>query len=178
MTDTPFSSPFGQPTAPVFDRDAAFDPMSALRDIHLPDPVGWWPLAPGWWMLAGLMVVLAAIAALLEWRRRQTLAYQAARALDAIARDRDRFADARAVAAEAALLMRRVLVTREGRPQAAALTGPDWRRLLGEGKGAMPEQVHAFLADAPYLPPGLPDADSVDRALVVRSVRRWLRSNA
>ncbi len=20
-----------------------------LRDLHLPDAVGWWPLAPGWW---------------------------------------------------------------------------------------------------------------------------------
>ena len=22
-----------------------------LRDIHLPEAVGWWPLAPGWWIL-------------------------------------------------------------------------------------------------------------------------------
>lgn len=178
MTDTPISSPFGQPTAPVFDRDAPFDPMAALRDIHLPDPVGWWPPAPGWWMLAGLLVLLAAVAGVLEWRRRQTLAYQAARALDAIARDHKRYADARAVAAEATLLMRRVLVTRAGKPQAAALTGADWQRVLGDGKAGLPEEVRAFVAQAPYLPPGLPDADRVDRALVVKSVHRWLRNNA
>ena len=21
-----------------------------LRDLHLPDAISWWPLAPGWWL--------------------------------------------------------------------------------------------------------------------------------
>ena len=34
------------------------DPASLpLRDIHLPDPVSWWPLAPGWWALLLLLVI-------------------------------------------------------------------------------------------------------------------------
>ncbi len=31
----------------------------ALRDIHLPDSILWWPLAPGWWMLIVLVVIVA-----------------------------------------------------------------------------------------------------------------------
>ncbi|VAW98600.1 hypothetical protein MNBD_GAMMA22-1579 [hydrothermal vent metagenome] len=31
----------------------------ALRDIHLPDSILWWPLAPGWWIVAVLIVILA-----------------------------------------------------------------------------------------------------------------------
>ena len=34
----------------------AQDPLSQLRDIHLPDPVSWWPPAPGWWILAVIVV--------------------------------------------------------------------------------------------------------------------------
>lgn len=32
------------------------DPLSQLRDIHLPDPISWWPPAPGWWILAVIVV--------------------------------------------------------------------------------------------------------------------------
>ncbi|MDC0000311.1 DUF4381 domain-containing protein [Porticoccaceae bacterium] len=31
------------------------DPLAQLRDIHLPETVSWWPLAPGWWVLIILL---------------------------------------------------------------------------------------------------------------------------
>ncbi len=33
------------------------DPLSQLADIHLPEAVGIWPLAPGWWILIILLIV-------------------------------------------------------------------------------------------------------------------------
>jgi hypothetical protein len=29
-----------------------------LRDVHSPDPIGWWPLAVGWWILIGLLIAV------------------------------------------------------------------------------------------------------------------------
>lgn len=166
------------PAAPAFDPQAPYDPLATLRDIHLPAPVGFWPLAPGWWMLMGMVLLLGLVAAIIEWRRRQTLGYQAACALRAIDRDTVGHRDARAVAAAATLLMRRVLVSKAGRPDAAALVGADWRQALGAGMAGVPDEVVAFIAEAPYLPPDLPDADRVERAVVVASVRRWIRGRA
>lgn len=35
------------------------DPLSQLADIHLPEPIGFWPPAPGWWVLLVLLIVVA-----------------------------------------------------------------------------------------------------------------------
>ena len=41
------------------------DPLSQLRDIHLPEPVSWWPPAPGWWILA--IIILAILFFSIRW---------------------------------------------------------------------------------------------------------------
>jgi len=46
--------------------DAA-DPLAQLRDIHLPEAIGWWPPALGWWLLLALLVIL--IVAGIYWLR-------------------------------------------------------------------------------------------------------------
>lgn len=153
------------------------DPLAGLRDIHLPGPVPFWPPAPGWFILAGLVLAVAMVAACLEWRRRQTLAYQAQQELKAIARDGLRYPEARDVAAAAALLMRRIVLTRSGAP-AAAVTGESWRRLLGAGKAGLPGPVADLVALAPYLPSGAATDPAIGRAAVAAAVRRWIRGNA
>ncbi len=181
-TDPPQPAAPWQGAAPI-DPQAApstappVDPLAELRDIHLPAPVSFWPPAPGWWIVAGLVVLALLGLAYLEWRRRQTLAYRAARDLEAIDRDRARYADSRAVAAAAAVLMRRIVLTRSGRPETAALTGEAWQSFLRTGKGALPADIGAFLAMAPYLPPTAPAA-AMDRAALVAAVRTWIRANA
>ena len=33
------------------------DPLKDLRDLHMPDPISWWPPAFGWWMVMGLLII-------------------------------------------------------------------------------------------------------------------------
>jgi len=48
------------------------DPLAGLRDIHLPEAIGWWPPAIGWWLvLASMMLLIGAIYCWLRWRKIQ-----------------------------------------------------------------------------------------------------------
>lgn len=101
-----------------------------LRDIHLPQPPGWWPPAPGWWLLAALVLAVAAIIAILLWRRirrrralRRLFDEGVAAAADGPAR----------VAAISELLRR---ATREHDPAAAALQGGEWLAFLDRDAAA------------------------------------------
>jgi len=53
---------------PVTNSPAA-NPLDQLRDIHLPEPISWWPPAPGWWFLALCGAVLLGWLATLLYRR-------------------------------------------------------------------------------------------------------------
>ena len=52
MANTPPSTLNPQAQAP--------NPLDQLRDIHLPEPISWWPPAPGWWLLALVACALLA----------------------------------------------------------------------------------------------------------------------
>ena len=41
----------------------ALNPQAlTLRDIHLPEPISWWPIAPGWWIIiASLFLFIVVI---------------------------------------------------------------------------------------------------------------------
>jgi len=51
------------------------NPLDQLKDIHLPEAIGFWPPALGWWLLAVLLIVLLA-AGFLFYKHWQKGAYR------------------------------------------------------------------------------------------------------
>ena len=111
-----------------------------IRDLHLPQAIGWWPLAPGWWVLIAL--AFAGICYLLylayrKWR------WNAARrvALKELARVRGEYAsgmDAVTLAIELSELLRRTMLAYAPRDEVARLTGQSWLQWLDQGLGDQP----------------------------------------
>ena len=45
------------------------DPLSQLRDIHLPQTGGFWPPTPGWWVLLAMVIAVAILVFVLTRRK-------------------------------------------------------------------------------------------------------------
>jgi hypothetical protein len=130
------------------------DPLAALRDWHLPEPVPWWPPAPGWWLVAGLALLLGSLALFRWWVRwRRTAPARAALAeLKALRALLVPGVDDRRFAARVAALLRRLALARYPRPQVAGLAGRHWLEFLdrtGEA-GAFTRGPGRLLAEIPY----------------------------
>ncbi len=109
------------------------DPLAQLRDIHLPEPIGWWPPAPGWLVVAFLSLALVGwVGYRLLLSLRNNRYRRAAR--KELARLRHH-PDPGAVLPQVAMLLRRVAIQSFGRREVAALTGRRWLEFLDQTGG-------------------------------------------
>lgn len=146
-----------------------------LKDIHLPDPVSWWPPAPGWWLLPVLLALLAWLVVLLAGvgrrrRARRRLRDQALGELQRIERHLDDTGDLARALEHTSVLLRRVALTVYPDHGVAGRVGADWTEWLRRtGPEDIDPAVLDALARAPYRPdPGVPGPDALATA------RRWI----
>lgn len=52
------------------------DPLANLRDIHLPEAISWWPLAPGWWVVIILLCAVTGYLCARLFKRHQRRLYR------------------------------------------------------------------------------------------------------
>lgn len=139
------------------------DPLSQLKDIHLPGPVSFWPPAPGWWILLLILVVALAfiyrkgIAALIRRRKLARVLAELERSYETF-REQSLIEEKRNNAgleflAEVNVLLKRVAQVRIPRSGAASLSGGEWLRFLDRQDG-----ITAFSQG-----PGTPLADAIYR---------------
>ena len=150
-------------------------PELPLRDIHLPEPVSWWPLAPGWWLCIALLVVVGA--ALAWWwhgmplRRLRRAARAELTAIEhAYRRDGDRHACAQALSR----LLRRLALLGED-AEAAHGHGDALQAVLNRlGKTPLPADVIALTRSAPYSPSAAAAIDAERYHEATRQLGQWL----
>lgn len=149
-----------------------------LRDLHLPEPVGWWPLAPGWWILLLLVTALLAYGLLLAyWRWRHNAARR--HALRELARYEADYLQHRnpvLLGKQLSQLLRRGMLAYAPRDEVAGLTGDAWLDWLDRG---MPlPYFHTAggksLLQLPYRNPQ-DDCSDIDVDAMLSAVRMRLR---
>lgn len=161
----------------------AEDPLSQLRDIHLPDPVSFWPPAPGWWFLLFLILVglvflcRHAIAAMI---RRRKLEY-VLRELDAAfstynlqaSVDSRRNQAGLEFLATVNMLLKRVCQVMFPDSAGSRLTGRAWLEFLDacDAGDAFRQGPGAVLADGAYRP-----RFDADAAALYEAARHWIEN--
>ena len=145
-----------------------------IRDLHLPDAVGWWPLAPGWWIVIGLLVFVMLVALRRAWiaRRRNAARRYALRQLQAYTRAYTQHGNAVELGTQLSELVRRTMLAYAPRKEVAGLTGDEWLAWLDEDldRPVFSEGDGRCLVEWPYRDPGL-QVDRSDVGAFVDAVR-------
>lgn len=148
----------------------------ALRDIHLPSGIAWWPPALGWWLVL-LVVLLLVIAGVLFYRYRKSrrLHKVALHELEEIQESYNQYQDDQKLAQSLSIWLRRVCLSLYPRTDVAGLTGTDWIEFLDQAvsKSAtqkfFSEDSGNTLLSAPYT-----HSTTIDANALLTTCKNWL----
>ena len=144
-----------------------------LKDIHLPDPVSFWPPAPGCIALAVLLPLsIALLIYIYKKLKQQTVSKSAAKLLAGIRGEH--YADTRQTLVALSALLRRVAISTSGRADVAGLNGAAWLAYLDTSFPDAPfsQGIGRCLADAHYRPT-LPSETDLDE--LFQLCERWIK---
>ena len=144
------------------------DPLDALRPLHEPVAISWWPPAPGWWALLFFLLILVV---LLIWRwKRNTMQRAALNELKLLTLKVN--SPCHEAAAINQLLKRYALVCWPA-SDVAALTGESWLKFLDKygGNGAFFQGPGRVLLTSPYYGSSQSNEELIDLA------HRWIKTN-
>lgn len=106
-----------------------------IRDLHLPEMIAWWPVAPGWWVL---FVLLLFASGFIIWRALQNYHLNTARRraisqLKHLQAEYESSHDAVLLGIRISKLLRRAMLAYAPRDEIAGLTGKNWLAWLDQG---------------------------------------------
>ena len=140
--------------------------LSQLRDIHLPDPVGFWPLAPGWWGLILAIFVAFALIVLVTHRRRLSARGAALMEVERLESQYAGTGDSGALASGLSVLLRQIALLAQDRTRVASLHGASRAHALDQGGAHFSPSLLEGIEAAVYRGP--------DHAVAGEDIHAWL----
>ena len=151
--------------------------LSQLRDVHMPAPIGWWPLAPGWYAVALLLLILCWLGGMTIRRHaRQTKAKrQALHLLRLFAKQHQKNPQSARACARISELLRRVAMLYYPRAEVAHLKQQAWLEFLTRtAKNIDFQQFSHELLELPYQQQA-PQAEPYALEPLFAAAERWVR---
>ena len=124
-----------------------------LRDIHLPDPVSWWPPAMGWWILLLVsLIVIWALIALIKKLRRPVLKKSAKAEIATVLKDYNHHQDQHLLIQQLSITIKRIGISYLQRNQTAGMSGLEWYSKINQlvEKNQFSDDVIKLLSLGPY----------------------------
>lgn len=124
--------------------------LEQLKDIHLPEPISWYPLAIGWWIVIALAVITVILGVWWLMSKRQRLQKNILAELQQLPTDKPL-----QFVSNLSALLRRVAIYCQGQ-SVQTLSGQAWADFLSSGTNGLPKPWAELIANAPYngqLPP-------------------------
>lgn len=129
------------------------DALAQLKDIHLPSPIHWWPLAPGWYVLI-IGCVLMVMGFIHSAHRRHLNARPKKQALILLVHyitEYEQEKDSQMTSARISELLRRVALAYYPRADVASLSGEAWIAFLNKtSHGIEFTPVKSMLLESPF----------------------------
>lgn len=131
---------------------ATANPLDQLADIHLPEAVSIWPLAPGWYVLIALLLLLTVGGLWLRQRqRRNAYRREATQALEAALSLYKQSEELNTYLQQFNAILRRTALSAGATPAVLSLKGEAWLAWLDQSAARLPgqfSQQHWLLAAA------------------------------
>lgn len=149
------------------------DPLAQLKDLHLPEAISWWPLAPGWYvvLLLSVLVLLGLNYSLKKRENRFKAKNQALALLDSYQKEFELNCNAQTCSAQISELLRRVALVYFPRAMVASLHGQAWINFLNQtSKGIDFNPVQSLLLESPFKTPR-----EEDLIPLINRTRAWIK---
>ena len=157
--------------AAVNPQAASQSALASMKDIQLPEPISFWPLATGYWLVLAVMIALLAWAIIALVKRKKRLAPQKA----ALALLRNLDPQSPHIASDVNALLKRVALSHLPRSQVASLDGKAWHTWLDKAMPTAHRGVLGPLLDKRYHAGGLTPDDGTQ---LIKLSEIWLKHTA